>query len=252
MAEIYSRQIEFENVPNFRDIGGYRTRDGHTVAWRRLFRSGEMRSVTLGDLARLREELGLATVIDLRSEFEVKHRGVGLLDGAGFKYFNVSFIPDGGDKEGDARRFKEFSNMGEFYVDLVRQKEFGGRIVKALEIIAEPGNHPLVFHCAAGKDRTGIMAAVLLSVLDVADEDIKNDYCLSGLYIEALIKQLKSESKIVDDSKKLPDFFWETVPESMALLLATLRQEYGSTKDYLVAQGAEPSLISRLKTALLS
>lgn len=251
MAKKYSRQIDFESVLNFRDIGGYRTRDGHTIAWRRLFRSGELRHMTGDDLTKLREEIGLASVIDLRSDFEIKHQGMGLLSEAGIKYYNVSFISDGGDREGDARRFKEFSNMGEFYVHLVRQKAFGGRIVAALEIIAEPENHPLVFHCAAGKDRTGILAAVLLSVLDVDDEDIKNDYCLSGPYIEALINRLKSESRVVDDSMKLPDFFWKTVPESMALLLATFRQEYGSTSDYLKAQGAEPSLIGRLRTTLL-
>ncbi len=252
MAEKYNRQIEFENVPNFRDIGGYRTRDGRTVAWRRLFRSGELRSMTRSDLARLRGELGLAAVIDLRSVFEVKHRGMGLLDGAGFRYYNVSFIPDGGRPNAELPRYEGFTSMGEFYVDLMRQKGFGKRIVEALEIIAEPENHPLVFHCAAGKDRTGILAAVLLDILDVADEDIEMDYALSGDYIEALIKQLRSVKGPVDDVMKLPDFFWTAAPESMAMLLAALRRENSSIKDYLAANGAAASLFSRLRTALLS
>jgi protein-tyrosine phosphatase len=251
MTEKHSHQIKFENVPNFRDIGGYRTRDGHTVAWRRLFRSAELRSMTPGDLSRLREEFGLAAVIDLRSDFEVKHRGLGLLDGAGFRYFNVPFIPDGGEAEIEGLRYNEFTNMGGFYVDLLRKKGFGRRIVDALEIIAEPENHPLVFHCAAGKDRTGILAAVLLSVLDVPDEDIENDYSLSGAYIEALIKQLRSAGKTPDDVVKLPDFFWTAPPESMAMLLASLRRENGSVKDYLAANGAAPSLFERLNTTLL-
>lgn len=251
MSEKYSRQIEFENVPNFRDIGGYHTRDGYTVAWRRLFRSGELRSMTPGDLARLREEFGLAAVIDLRSVFEVKHRGLGLLDGAGFKYYNVSFIPDGGQANAELPRYEGFTSMGEFYVDLMRQKGFGKKIVEALEIIAEPENHPLVFHCAAGKDRTGILAAMLLSILDVADEDIETDYALSGIYIEALIKQLRSAGKTPDDVIKLPDFFWTAPPESMAMLLAALRRENGSIKDYLAANGAAPSLFGRLRAALL-
>ena len=252
MAEIYSRQIDFESVPNFRDIGGYHTRDGYTIAWHRLFRSGELRHMTAGDLTKLREEIGLISVIDLRSVFEIKHRGMGLLSEAGFKYYNVSFIPDGGERDGDARRFREFPNMGEFYVDLVRQKGFGRRIVEALEIIAEPENHPLVFHCTAGKDRTGILAAMLLSILGVRDDDIKNDYCLTGPYIEALFNRLKSEVKIVEDSMRLPDFFWTATPESMALLLDTLRRENGSVSDYVAAHGAAPALVGRLKTALLN
>jgi protein-tyrosine phosphatase len=87
MAEKYQRQIEFENVPNFRDIGGYRAKNGKKVAWRRVFRSGELRSMTRRDLVRLKEELGLAAIIDLRSEFEVKHRGRGRLKRVGIKYY---------------------------------------------------------------------------------------------------------------------------------------------------------------------
>jgi protein-tyrosine phosphatase len=251
MAEKYQRQIEFENVPNFRDIGGYRAKNGKKVAWRRVFRSGELRSMTRRDLVRLKEELGLAAIIDLRSEFEVKHRGRGRLKRVGIKYYNVPFIPDGGQPDAELPRYEGFTCMGELYVDLVRQKGFGKRIVEALEIIAAPENHPLVFHCAAGKDRTGILAAVLLDILGVADEDIKNDYSLSGAYIEALIKQLRSVKGPVDDVMKLPDFFWTATPESMAMLLTCLRRENGSIRAYLRTNGAMSSLFVKLRRALL-
>jgi protein-tyrosine phosphatase len=251
MTEKYGRHIIFENIPNFRDIGGYRTRDGRIVAWRRLFRSGEICSMTHGDLAKLKKELGLASVIDLRSSFEVKHHGMGLLEGAGFRYYNIAFIPDGGQPDTELPRYSGFTNMGEFYIDLLRQKGFGKRIVEALEIIASPENHPLVFHCAAGKDRTGILAAMLLSILNVADKDIVTDYSLSGAYIEALIKQLRSVKGPAPDVTKLPDFFWTAAPESMMLLLDALRRENGSVHEYLVANGAEPSLLERLRAALL-
>jgi len=250
MAEFH-REIVFESVSNFRDIGGYRTRDGYTVAWRRLFRSGELCNISRCDFDKLRGEIGIASVIDLRSDFEVKRRGVGLIGESNIKYYNVSFIPDGGEEKANERRYEKFTNMGEFYIDLVGQKGFGRRIVEALEIISEPRNHPLVFHCAAGKDRTGILAAALLSILGVTDKEIKSDYCLSGPYIAEVIRRFKSQSTMPDDLKNLPDFFWEATPESIAQLLDALRNEYSSVLGYLEAQGASSSLFNRLKTILL-
>lgn len=237
---------------NFRDLGGYPARDGYIVAWRRLFRSGEFRNMTGNDLNRLTGEIGLATVVDLRSDFEVKRQGTGLPADSNIKYYNVSFITDDDQPEAEQKRYRTFTNMGEFYLEFIRYKGFGGSIVQALEVIAEPDNHPLVFHCAVGKDRTGILAAVLLSVLGVADEDVIEDYTLSDQYMNALREQLKKADDIPDDVKILPDFFWRASPESMSLFLATLRHEYGSVRSYLEKQGAGSSLVERLEKALLT
>jgi protein-tyrosine phosphatase len=251
MAEQYSRQIIFDSVPNFRDLGGYRTRGGRTVAWRRLFRSGELSSMTRGDFNRLTGEIRLASVIDLRSAIERERKGTGLLSEARIRYHSISFITDGGDLRGEERRYKDFSNMGEFYIYLVRKREFGQRILDALKIIAVPENHPLMFHCTIGKDRTGILAAILLNILGVGDEDIIADYSLSAPYMVELVNRKDSEPEIAQAVKVLPGYFWEAAPESMALFLSTIKREYGSARGYLIAQGAEPSLISRLEKALL-
>ena len=129
---------------------------------------------------------------------------------------------------------------------------FGRSVIAALEIIAEPDNHPLLFHCAAGKDRTGILAAVLLSsILGVEDETIIEDYALSGPYAEKLLKQIKSSPETPEFAVNLPDFFWKAAPASMEMLLSTLRQEYGSIDGYLEAHGVKPSLVKRLERALL-
>ncbi len=252
MTENYPRQIEFENVINFRDIGGYRTRYGRTVAWRRLFRSAELRHLSVNDLAKLRGEIGLTSILDLRNGYEVKHQGLGLLGGAGFKYYNVPFISDDGPQEKKVPSYEGFHSMGEFYVHLIRQNGFNRQVVAALEIVADPGNHPLVFHCAAGKDRTGILAAIILGALDVADEDIQQDYCLSAFHMEMVRNRLKNAPKLSADVPELPDFAWEATAESMALLLAALRREYGTMKDFLSTHGAAPSVLKRLRTALLT
>jgi protein-tyrosine phosphatase len=251
MTETYKRHLGFKSVSNFRDIGGYSAREGRTVAWRRVFRSGEFARLTGDDYRILKEEIRLATVIDLRSAGEIERQGKGLLAGADIRYHNVSFIADGGDRKADERRFKELKNMGEFYVDIIRQKDYGKRIIEALEVIAEPANHPLVFHCAVGKDRTGILAAVLLSVLGVEDKDIIEDYSLSGPYMEEMLKNLNNDPGIARAAQALPEYFWKAAPESMTLFLATLRKEYGSVPGYLGYMGCEPSLTERLERALL-
>jgi protein-tyrosine phosphatase len=251
MARRYSRHLRFKSVTNFRDIGGYRTRKGHTVAWRRVFRSGEFARITRADFNRLMKEIGPAAVVDLRSKTEVERQGIGLLSEADIKYHNISFIADGGDRKADERRYEKFKNMGEFYLDFIPRKEYGRQIILALEVIAEPGNHPLIFNCAVGKDRTGILAAVLLSVLGVKDEDIIEDYSLSGPYMEEILKHISDDPKLEEGAKALPDFFWKASPESMAMLLNTLRKDYGSVEGYLEFMGGEPSLIERLGTALL-
>ncbi|MBN1176804.1 MAG: tyrosine-protein phosphatase, partial [Dehalococcoidales bacterium] len=170
MAEQYSRHIRFENVINFRDLGGYRARDGYTVAWRRLFRSGEFRNITPPEIDRLTGEIGLNTVVDLRSTIEVEHQGASTLAEIDIKYHNIAFMTDD-DPGANASRYEHCTNMGEFYLEMARQKDYGKRIIEALEVIADPKNHPMVFHCAVGKDRTGMLAAVLLSLLGVAEKD---------------------------------------------------------------------------------
>jgi protein-tyrosine phosphatase len=229
MTKTYDRHLRFKSIINFRDLGGYITGSGKIFPWRRIFRSGELSRMNPDEYRRLTEEIKLASVVDLRSSFELEREGTGLPDGSSIKYYNVPFMSDGGQTtDTEARRYKTFNNMGEFYLQIVRNKGFGKRIVQALEIITESNNHPLVFNCAIGKDRTGILAAMLLSLLGVDEKDIVEDYALSDQYTNELRLTLESHSNIPDDVKKLPEFFWRADPASMTMLLVTLRQEYGS------------------------
>jgi protein-tyrosine phosphatase len=253
MTDKYDRHLRFNSVVNFRDIGGYRGYSGKTVAWRRVFRSGEFRRITPEDIKRLIGELGVTSIIDLRSELELANNGKGLLPQTGIKYCNISFMPDGGDPEANAQRFKEMTCMGEFYIELARQKNYGKKIVEALEVIAEPGNHPLIFHCAVGKDRTGMLAAMLLHLLGVSDADIIQDYALSEPYMDELLVRFKAAPREKDAKPPppIPDFFWKAPPDSMGMLLAMLRREYGSVEGYLNEMGMPASIPKQLQKGLL-
>jgi len=243
----YPRHIEFEAVFNFRDLGGYLTRGGQTVAWRRLFRSSELHHMTSHDIVQLKDEIKLRSVIDLRSSRQLEP--LSPLNKVGVEYYNVPFIERGNDREDI---YQGFSNMGEVYSYLVKHEEFGRRVIEALEIIAEPDNLPLVFHCSAGKDRTGILTAIILGILGVADENIIDDYTLTASYMNELINRWNDNPRWAEVLKNVPDYIWEASPESMTFFLSMLKQEYGSARGYVEAHGAEVSLINRLETALLT
>jgi protein-tyrosine phosphatase len=248
----YPRNVNLESVDNFRDLGGYRTQDGRMVIWRHLYRSGELHRMTKRDLHRLEQEIGIRSVLDLRNARELERRGIGRLSETNFQYYSVPLAIDDEDKVEDRELFQSCSSMGEIYLYFVGHKEYGRRLVEALEVIAEPTHHPLVFHCAAGKDRTGVLAAILLSVLGVADQQIVEDYTVSGQYMKTLANRLNRDPETANNIKELPGYVWEAEPKSMFLFLSTLRQEYGSVTRYLEVHGAESSLTRRLEKALLT
>lgn len=247
-----SRQINFEAIYNFRDLGGYKTNDGHEVAWRRLFRSGELQKMTFPDAEKLMQEIGLVSVLDLRSNLEIAQQGLGLVSTSGLKYYNVSFISDGGDKEGNIKRYQGLANMGQFYLRLLRQEEFAQRLIEALTFIGNQSNQPLVFHCSAGKDRTGLLSAIILNILGVCDEDIAGDYSLTASHPHMQYNRATSEMKKEGAAKGLPAFFWEETSELMLQFLAKFKEEYGSAEQYLREHGADSSLIPSLKKGLIA
>ena len=242
----YSREINFDAIINFRDLGGYRAKGNRTVAWRQLFRSGYLHSMTERDLRRLKNEIKLTSVIDLRSDKELTQRKeVGLLRDAGIKYFNTPF------RSFNEELYYNFKNMGEVYLSRIRHEGYCKPIIDALEIIAEPENHPLLFHCGAGKDRSGLVAAFVLSVLGVAESDITADYILSASYMPDLVTRLMEDPETPEEVKNLPAYTWEATSESMRWFLSSLKREFGSARGYLEMHGAEKSLFGRLEKALL-
>lgn len=249
---LFPRHINFENILNFRDLGGYQAKDGRSIVWRRLFRSAELRQMTQPDRVRLQTEVGLISVMDLRSPMEREKQGIGPVKECGFQYHNIPFMTGEEGKTREPGRFNKYSNMGQVYLDFIGHPEYGQHIVEALEIIARPEKHPLVFHCAVGKDRTGILAALLLSILGVSDETIIEDYTLTGPYMKELKVRLDRDPNLPADAPDLPDFWWEATAGSMELFLSTLKREHGSARQYLQSSGASPELFNQLETVLLA
>src|SRR5262245_66089885 len=108
------RHVTFESVPNFRDLGGYRTRDRHTVAWRACFRSAALRSMSPPDLGRFKEDIRPRTVLDLQTPKEsTKQREISLLGEMGARYHNVPFRPGSpSDVKQETELFRDATDMG--------------------------------------------------------------------------------------------------------------------------------------------
>jgi protein-tyrosine phosphatase len=238
-------------VINFRDLGGYKNRDGATVAWRRIFRSGDFRKITATDLALVKKDLKLATVIDLRTAEETVQQGKLACGEHGMQYYHVPFPGGGGNKIEGQRLLKESVNLGEFYLHIINAKNFKNQITAALEVIARPKSHPLAFHCAIGKDRTGILSALLLSILGVDDATIIEDYTLSGPPIKKMREDAIKNPAAENFMPKLPDCFWEAAPESMEIFLSTLKKKHGSIVSYLINLGIDTYLIESIRKTLL-
>jgi protein-tyrosine phosphatase len=251
MRGAHSRHVHFESVPNFRDLGGYRTHDGRTVAWRRLFRSAALHKMNDREMAGLKQDISPRTVIDLRSARDpAKDPAAIRLAAIGARYHSLPFSTwPWPDPSNEAKANP--TNMGEIYLHRISEKASGTTLVEALEIIAERGNHPLVFHCSAGKDRTGVLAAMVLTAMGIVDDDVVEDYTLSAPLMKDIRDRMTRDPDTGPSVKDLPDFQWEASAESMTGFLSLLRREYGSADGYLTANGADRSLADRLKAALL-
>jgi protein-tyrosine phosphatase len=206
-----------------------------------------------GDKIKL-QETGIKAVIDLSTPAgQRQQKEKTLLREIGAGYYNIPFRPDNPNYylEEELELYKSVASMGEVYLYRFRRETFGKRVLECLEMIAAPENLPLVFHCGVGKDRTGILAAILLAALGVADADIIDDYVTTAPCMEDMRKNIVNDPTTPDIVKNLPDFTWRAIPESMTTFLDGLRREYGSIEGYLKAQGADVSLIKRLEQALL-
>ncbi|MFL6137858.1 MAG: tyrosine-protein phosphatase [Frankiaceae bacterium] len=220
-----NRHVEFERLHNFRDLGGYRTVDGRTVVWRTVYRADSLAKLRDADWERFLE-LGVVTVIDLRYPWEIDARGR-VPDSDGLRYVNLSiehrpYDQAEIDPDVDPWRYlaDRFAEVAEDGADDIRQ---------VLEEIACSAG-PTVFHCTSGKDRTGLIAALLLALLGVSEQDILADFSLTERATERLLADWRDANP--DRAMKWPAY-GRAPAVVMELVLADLATRYGSVDGYL-------------------
>lgn len=239
------RVVALEGCLNFRDLGGYPTRDGRELRWGRLFRSDALHLLTPADIACLRQEIELGTVIDLRSSAERNGETPGLLHEEPLDFHHIPLF-DGEQRGVDRPALESLGDMYYMLAEFAREP-----IARVIRVLAE-SSAPVVYHCAAGKDRTGVISAVLLGVLGVDDELIVVDYALSGANIDQIIERLNATEGYREMLATLPPDTMHAVPETMEGFLRRLGARYGSMEGYAREIGVTEDSIARLRASLLT
>ncbi|MCQ2592624.1 MAG: tyrosine-protein phosphatase [Treponema sp.] len=179
--------IKLKHIKNFRDLGGVQTTDGKTVKSHMLFRGTTLTKLTKKDVAKLKDENKLATVIDLRTKKETIEIPNEIIDGVQYLHMPIleeAMIGVSHEKKVHSIRSLELMpKMEEMYVRMVTD-QYLDHLVDALRtILTFPmERYAVVFHCSAGKDRTGILAALILAFLGVDKETIIQDYLVSNKF----------------------------------------------------------------------
>ena len=242
-----TRTLAFEGCVNFRDLGGYRTGDGRRIGWRRLFRADGLSKLTQADREQL-VALGVTTVIDLRTVDEAEQRGRFPVDLVPVRYVDLP-LTDVLPATEELPSWSEASFVASRYQQMVA--EGAPALAGAFEVLGSSGSLPTVFHCSAGKDRTGVLSALILAFLGVPDEVIVEDYALSAAAMDRLLERLKAEyPDAVDEVQRYAPAVLQVLPETMEEFLDTLRSEYG-TYDALAAELGVTDAVSRLGRVVL-
>ncbi len=242
-----SRRVALDGALNFRDLGGYATSRGAT---RRglLYRSDALSTLSEGDIARLLD-LGLATVVDLRhaKELEVSPGVFSAHAGVQYHHNPVAIL---GDADLPPHERLLVLDFAVHYVDMARLSS--ETFAFLFHLLAQDEAYPLVFHCAGGRDRTGVAAALILSAAGVSREDIVADYLISNEYLVPMMQRMRDSyaAQGIDPEPILANLHLRE--GYLAALLDMLQREFGGVEGYLGSIGITPNELTAFRTLFVT
>jgi protein-tyrosine phosphatase len=247
LTGIPSRWIDLEGAANARDLGGLELADGGTIRAGVLLRADNLQGLSERDVERLVGEHGVRLVVDLRTSVEVQLEGPGPLVGdERVEIRHRSLYPESGERtdvavdallpwqdrplEGDPAETPAVRS----YLGYLRDRP--DSVVAALRDVAH-GDGAAIVHCAAGKDRTGMLCALALEVAGAARETIVADYVATGERIEPLVQRLRASATYADDIRGRSVDSHRPRPETMARVLDLLDERHGGPAGWLDGHG---------------
>lgn len=243
-----SRRFDLEGAWNFRDLGGYVGEGSRPVIWRRIFRADGLDRLTDADFEQV-AALGLRTIVDLRTGDEVA-KGKATLGEGEVSWYHLPVLDVLPPRETYDKAWIGPDQVAEQYFQMIDSAR--DSVAAFLTVLADEGAYPVVYHCFAGKDRTGILTALVLGLLGVSDEDIAADYALSKLAMHRLLDWLRTQYG--EDSAELESSAASIVaaePETMVLFLERFRARFGSFDHYVAGIG-QAGVGTRLRELLLA
>ncbi|MFY9928945.1 MAG: tyrosine-protein phosphatase [Streptosporangiaceae bacterium] len=251
--------IELDGAVNVRDLGDLPTDDGHKTARSQLLRADNLQELSAGDVRRLVTDIGVTTVVDLRSPNELEAEGPAPLDAvASVRHAHHPVMPEVGsttDVVADALLVRRREDLSRFPGDPVCGHYLGyledrpDQVVGALRSIARSDGAALV-HCAAGKDRTGVVVALALAVAGVRADAIVADYAASGERTGAIIGRLRRSRLYYRDIDANPGDKHRVRPETMTAFLREMDERYGGAGQWLADHGLSAADLERLRAKL--
>jgi protein-tyrosine phosphatase len=255
--------IELEGAANVRDVGGLPTIDGRTTRPGVVVRADNLQDLTPADVRRLVDELGVRTVLDLRSTGELHLTGPGPLRHSAVAHHHLSLIPeylsDTDEDEVDravpvrtdrsARAGDRRTDMTGYYVGYL--EDAPDNIARALRLLADPATGTALVHCAAGKDRTGVVVALALSLVGVTREAVVADYVRSAERVDAVLRRLQAAPTYADELREATVDDVRPEAGSMERFLDHVDRAYGGPHGLAMSLGVDEEMVARLGARLV-
>lgn len=236
-------RIALQSLSNTRDLGAMMTEDGRHIMPRRLLRSGDLYHVSIGDKEVLANEYHLKTVIDLRTSVEREQKPDTIM--AGVEYYHIPVLDE--EALGISREKNVTENflglpedpeqyMLMQYANFIKDPYCVKQFAKFIDVILHNKDGAVLWHCSAGKDRAGVGTALLLYILGVSEEDIKEDFMRTNRYLEPELhymeRLLEAQGRdSLEAVQKLQMLF--TVKESyINAVFDSIRDEYGNMERF--------------------
>lgn len=237
--------LPIEGAHNVRDLGGYPTKNGYYTKEQLFFRSDTTNTMTLQDIQLLKSR-GVTLVNDLRSEQEAQEKPSVFKNCPGVRYESIPLL-DNIHSTFFKKEITDFPPMSELYINLL--EDSGDGFARIFHLFAE-NNGASLFHCTAGKDRTGITAMLLLSLANVDDEIIIADYAATEVYMrpvqERILQQLEAAQI------QVPVTLFSSDPVSMERTLGHLHAKYDDAWNYLMQNGVAEEELAGIRTRFIS
>jgi protein-tyrosine phosphatase len=262
-----TRWVQLDGAVNVRDLGGLPTTDGGTTTLGRAYRADNLQGLTEADVRRLVDHLHVRTVVDLRTSIEVQREGPGpLTREPAVVHRHCSLFPEGGrmtDVDADTllpwhtgeratpEEDEALHPSVRYYLGYLRDRP--DSVVAALRTLAEPdGNGTAIVHCAAGKDRTGVVVALALAATGVTRAAIIDDYVATGDVLDAILDRLRRSATYAADLDDRPVDTHRPRAWTMQRFLAILDEKYGGPLGWLGRVGFGANDVATLRARLRS
>ena len=235
------RLLKVSSIKNIRDLGGYETQEGYFTKAHKYIRSATPAKLTQEDLDYIKN-YGVKVSIDLRGAYEVSMAPSVFEDDEDVKYIHIDLFNDPNSNLVPSQ-MTDFKDMGDLYILILDHLQ--AQIYKVFKVFLDYPYDGILFHCSAGKDRTGVISALLLDLAGCHEYDIVKDYSESYENNQEIYEELLKLAPSEDQKYLLSQ------PLYMMKMLNHLRENYGSAKNYLIEIGFSEEEVEELKNIII-